>query len=73
MWVVGFVAMHVHAQAALCSQFAQDFDALGALGHGALEVRNAADHVHAQVQRTFQVVEPAGRSQHAVLREGDQL
>jgi hypothetical protein len=46
---------------------------LAPVGHGALEVRNAADHVHAQVQRALQVVQPAGRAQHAVLRKGHQL
>ena len=53
--VVALVAMHVDAQAALGSEFAQDAHALGAIGHRALEMRNAADHVDALVERTLQV------------------
>ena len=71
--VVGFVAVHVHAQAALRRQLAQQLHALRAVGHGALEVRNAADHFDAEVQRALQVVQRTGRAQHAVLRKRNQL
>ncbi|MNT35047.1 hypothetical protein D3C72_1710590 [compost metagenome] len=36
-------------------------------------MRNAAHHVHAHVERALQVVQRAGRAQHAVLRERHQL
>jgi hypothetical protein len=49
--VVAFVAVHVHPQTAFGRQFAEDAHALGAVGHRALEVRDAADRVHADWQR----------------------
>ena len=48
-WVVALVAMHIHAQTALCRQLAEPAYALCAVGHRALEVRNAAHYVHAHV------------------------
>ena len=71
--VVALVAVHVHAQAALGGELAEHAHALRAVGHGALEVRDAADHVDAQVERALQVGQRGGRAQHAVLREGDEL
>ena len=69
--------MHVHAQAALGSELAQQPDAQRAVRHGSLEMRNAADHIHALVERTLQVVHvllgPLCAAQHTVLREGHQL
>ena len=58
--VVGLVAVHVHQLAALGRDLAQQLDAGRALGHGALEMRDAADDVHAHVQRALQVVDAAG-------------
>jgi hypothetical protein len=58
--VVAFVAVHVHAQAALGGQFAEDLHALGTVRHGPFEVRDAAHHVHAEVQRALQVGQRAG-------------
>ena len=63
MWrddrIVGLVAMHVDAQAALGRELAQQHGRFRALRHRALEVRNAADHVDAHVERAFQVVDSA--------------
>ncbi|MCY1549207.1 hypothetical protein D9M68_853650 [compost metagenome] len=58
--VVAFIAVHVHRQAELGGQLTQQLHAGGAFALRALEVGNAADHVHAHVQRTDQVVQPAG-------------
>ncbi|MCY1425536.1 hypothetical protein D9M71_413250 [compost metagenome] len=71
--VVRLVAVHVDAQAALGGQFAEDAHRFGAVGHRPLEVRDATDHLDAQVQRALEVVQRAGAAQQAVLREGDQL
>ena len=75
--VVRFVAVHVYPQAALGGQFAQELDAQGAVGHGALKVRNAAHHVHAPVkgalERVHVLLRPGLAAQHAVLRKGHEL
>ena len=65
--------MHVHQQPALGGQLAQQPNAGSAIGHGALEVRNTADHVHALVQRAAQRVKRAGRPQQTILRKRHQL
>ena len=41
--------------------------------HGALEMRDAADHVDALVERAVEVLRGVGRAEIAVLREGDEL
>ena len=51
--VVRLVAMHVHHQAPLAGKFAQQAHGFGAVGHGALEMRDAADHVDAHGDRAF--------------------
>ena len=71
--VVGFVAVHVHAQAACGGKLHQQPHALRAVGHGALKVRNAAHHIHPQVERAHQLRHGARAAQHAVLRKGHQL
>ena len=71
--IVGLVAVHVHRTPPLRRQLAQNADRFGAIGHRALEMRNAADHLDAHRQRALQVVEGARATQHAVLRERDQL
>ena len=71
--VVGLVAVHVDHQSALGSQLAQQAHALRALGRGALEMRDAADHVDAEIERTPQVRQRTGRAQQPVLREGHEL
>ena len=65
--------MHVDPQAALRRQLAELADGLGAVGHGALEMRDAAHHVDAAVERGDDPLVRLGRSQVAVLREGDEL
>ena len=71
--VVGLVAMHVDRLAALGGDLAQQLHAGRAFAHGALEVRDAADDVDAQVQRALEAVGTALAAQHTVLREGHQL
>jgi hypothetical protein len=71
--VVRLVAVHVHQQTALGCHLAQQAHAVGAVGHGALKVRNAADHIHAHVEGALEVVQRPRSAQHAVLREGHQL
>ena len=81
--VIGLVAMHVDPQAASRGHLAQQPHRLAAVGHRALEVRNAADHVHAEIERPLEQLQggqPALRivaarvvAQHALLRKGDQL
>ena len=62
MRVVGLVAVHVDPQPALRRDLAQDAHRLRAVGHRALEMRNAADHVDALVERALEIVVRARRS-----------
>ena len=71
--IVGLVAMHVDHQAARGGDLAQLGDRARAVGHRALEMRNAADDVDAHVQRTNCAVARGRRPVEAILREGDQL
>ena len=71
--VIGLVAVHVHPQSALGSQLAQQLHAGRTFAHGAFKMRNAAHHVHAQIERALEVVQAPWGAQHAVLRKGDQL
>ena len=71
--VVGLVAMQVDHQAALCRDFAQFRHRARAVGHGALEMRDAADDVDAHVERADGVLARRRRAIEPVLREGDQL
>ena len=71
--IVGLVAMHVDAQAALGSDLAQRADRCGAVRHRALEMRDAADDVDAPVERAFEVFAAPRRAVVAVLRKGDEL
>ena len=66
--------MHVHTQSARRRDLAEDAHRLGAFGHRALEMRNAADDVDALVERAHEVgaARPRERSS-AVLRKGDEL
>ena len=59
--IVGLVAMDVDQKPATGGNFAKLLQTGRAIGHGALEVRNTADHVHALVQRAAQRVKRAGR------------
>src|SRR4051794_4112413 len=71
--VVALVAMQVERQAAPLRQPRQHLNAFRALPHRALEMRNAADDVDAEIERPGQVGDPARRTEIAVLREGDEL
>ena len=75
--VVGFVAVHVHAQAAFGGQLTQKLDAQGPVGHGAFEVWNTAHHIHTPVQRALErvhvLLRPGLAPQYAVLRKRDHL
>ena len=71
--VVGLVAMHVDHQPALRGDLAERGDAGGAVGHGALEMRDAADDVDAEVERAVEVLRRGRRAVVAVLRKGDEL
>ena len=52
---------------------AQRLHRRGAVGHRALEMRNAADDVDAQVERALQVARGVRRAEVAVLRKRDEL
>ena len=71
--VVGFVAVHVDQQAALGRDLAQTLHRGRAIGHGPFEMRNAADHFDAAVQRADQIRLGGRRAEQAVLGKRDQL
>ena len=71
--IVGLVAMHVDAQAALGRDVAQHLDRARAVLHRALEMRNAADHVDALVERAVEILRGRRRAEIAVLRKRDEL
>ncbi|MPL92908.1 hypothetical protein SDC9_39032 [bioreactor metagenome] len=71
--VVGLVAMQVDRQPAPGRDRAQIAHRGRALGHRAFEMRDAADHVDAHVERADQIFAPARGAVEPVLREGDQL
>jgi hypothetical protein len=60
-------------QSRVRGDLAQDAHASRPVVHRALEMRNAADDVHAHRQRLLQELDAVGASQHAVLRERDEL
>ena len=71
--VVAFIAVHVDHQAALGGKLAQGRHRRGAVGHGALEVRDAAHHVDTHVERPDHGL-PVGRQPEiAVLGKSYQL
>ena len=71
--IVGLVAMQVDQEAALCRDLAEVADRGGTFRHRALEMRDAADHLDAQVERLEQEVARARIAVEAVLRESDEL
>ena len=71
--IVGFIAMQVDAQAALGGDLAQGAHRRRAVRHRALEMRDAADHLDAAIERPREVLDRARRAVEAVLRERDQL
>ena len=71
--IVAFVAMQVQHQATFCSDLSQPGHRPPAIGHGAFEMRDAADHIHAHIQRAQQVFFGSFRPIQTILRKGDQL
>ena len=71
--VVGLVAMQVHRQVSGGGDLAELGHGSAALDHGALEMRDAADHVHAEIEGAQRVRPRRGVAIEAVLREGDEL
>ena len=71
--VVGLVAVDVDQQAALRCDLAERFEAARPVLHRALEMRDAADHVDALVERALEILRSIRRAVVAVLREGDEL
>src|SRR6516165_2504487 len=71
--IVGLVAMHVDGKAARGGDLAELGDRARALGHAALEMRDAAHDIHALVEGTQQVLPRRGMAEEPVLREGDEL
>ncbi len=71
--IVRLIAVHVDAQTPRLGDFAQLAHRRGAVGHRALEVRNAADDVDAAVESTQQVGAGVWAAQEAVLRKRDEL
>ena len=65
--------MHVHQLAAFGGDLAQQLHAGRTVRHGAFEMRDAAHHVHAQVECALDFLQATGCAQHAVLRECDEL
>ena len=65
--------MHVDHQAALRRDLAQRLHRRRAVGHGALEMRNAADDIDAHVERALEILRRVRRAEIAVLRKGDEL
>ncbi len=71
--VVALVAMHVDAQSAFRRDLREGPDRGGALRHGALEMRDAAHHLHALVEGAQQVLARSRIAEESVLRESDEL
>ena len=71
--IVGLVAMQVDHQPTPGGDFAEFRHRTRAVGHGAFEMRNAADDIDAHVERADGVLKRRRRTIEPVLREGDQL
>jgi hypothetical protein len=65
--------MQVDGKAAIRRDLAQPFHRPRAVRHGPFEMRDAAHHVHAHVERADQVFLRALGPEKTVLREGHQL
>ena len=65
--------MHVDHQAVVGGDSCKGGDGVGAILHGAFEMRDATDHVHAFFQGAEKVFLGFGVAEEAVLREGDEL
>ncbi len=77
MWresgIVALVAMHVDQQPALLGDGAERGDARRAVGHGPLEMRDAADDIDTEIEGAFEILRSRRGTVIAVLREGDEL
>ena len=71
--IVALVAMHVDGETTVGSQAAQELDGPSSVFHRALEMRNAADHVDAAIERAVEVGCGGARAQIAVLGKRDEL
>jgi hypothetical protein len=71
--IVGLVAMHVDHQPALGGDFAELGHRSPAIGHGALEMRNATDDIDAEIERPDGVLAGARRPVETVLRKRHKL
>ena len=71
--IVALVAMQVDHQSALGGDFAQRPHRSGAVGHRALEMRDAADDIHPEVERALEIAGGGRRTEIPVLREGHEL
>ena len=72
--IVGLVAMHVDQQPALGGDLAQARTEAAPILHGALEMRDAADDIDAEIEgANGDSASPLGAAIEAVLRKGDEL
>ena len=71
--VVGFVAMHIHQATGALGQVHEELHRTHALIAGVFEMRNAADHVGAHVDRFFHQVPAVAVRLDALLGECDDL
>ena len=71
--IVALVAMQIDAQAARSRDLAQCLHGGRAIGHGALEMRDAADDADALVERAGEIAGRRRRAQIAVLRKCHQF
>jgi hypothetical protein len=72
-WIIRLVAVQVHGEAALGSRPAQRRNGAMPLLHGPLEMRDAADHIDAAVERALKVGGGCSRAEIAVLGKCDEL
>ena len=71
--IVALVAMQIDPQAAPRRELAERRHRRRALGHRALEMRNAADDVDAHVERALEIARRVRRAEIAVLRKRAEL
>ena len=73
MGVVGLITMQVDHEAAFGGEFAKGGDGSSAIGHGTLEMRDAAHHVDTHVEGANGVLMCRRVAVETVLGEGDEL
>src|SRR5262245_3232020 len=72
-WIIGLVAVHVHHQPTLSGDLAQSAHGRRALSHRTLEMRNAADHIDAEIESAFDQSDGPWEAKIAVLRKCNEL